>query len=551
MSVLFPILLLGGLILLHETGHFLMARLMGIHVETFSIGFGPKLMGFQGKQRGELPPTEYIIAPIPIGGYVKMLGQDPAEDVPEAVRRVSFQGAPAWRRFLVMAAGPVSNLLLPFVIFFFFFLGHDTVAPALAGTIVQDGPAYAAGLRPGDRIVSLDGEPVHAFWDFRELVRARPEQTVSVRWVRKGQEMSGEISIRGVTRVVNPKLRMTEYVGEVGLMPTYLEPIVDPAPGSLAARAGLHTWDRVVAVNGAPVKRLDAVLSALADHAQEPVALGVLRYEPEAIAGSPVRFELARGEQVTLPAAGEGPADRGLRSAEMVLRRVIAGSPADRAGLKPGDRIERVDGHAFPSWVFLRAKMSQMPRGHTFEIASSRDGVAQPPVEVTFEEVLAPAELQPDRKVTVFGAQALSALGEPEAIPNDDLVGYAAHQCVAQTLETIEMNARAVGGLFTGSTPLTDLGGPILITQLAARASDQGWAYFFRLMAWLSISLGLINLLPVPVLDGGQLLFLGIEAVRRKPVSLRTRQIAVYAGVAFVLVMLVLVFKNDLERMLF
>jgi regulator of sigma E protease len=118
-------------------------------------------------------------------------------------------------------------------------------------------------------------------------------------------------------------------------------------------------------------------------------------------------------------------------------------------------------------------------------------------------------------------------------------------------MHAIEMNFTAIMGLFSGKVPLKELGGPILIGQLAAETEDRGWAYFFRLMVWLSVSLGLINLLPIPILDGGHILFLAIEGIRRKPVSLRTRQVATYAGFAFIILLMVLVFKNDIERSFF
>ena len=128
------------------------------------------------------------------------------------------------------------------------------------------------------------------------------------------------------------------------------------------------------------------------------------------------------------------------------------------------------------------------------------------------------------------------------------MLGYALHHCVGKTVDAIELTFASIAGLISGNVPLNQLGGPILIGQLAAETSNRGWEYFFRLMIWLSVSLGLINLLPIPILDGGHIVFLAIEGIRRKPVSLRTRQIATYVGFAFIVVLMILVMKNDIQR---
>jgi regulator of sigma E protease len=249
----------------------------------------------------------------------------------------------------------------------------------------------------------------------------------------------------------------------------------------------------------------------------------------------------------TLPPA----ADRGLGSAELVVRRVVPGSPADKVGLRPGDRIVSLDGRRYGSGLFFEVALSAKGLGKTSELVWERDGALLPPVQMTLAEIADPTDLQKDRKAVIHGIETFAPQGMMELVPHERRLAYAVSKAVSESTFLIWLNFKAVTGLFTGRVPLKELGGPILIGQLAARTSNEGWGYFFKLMVWLSISLGLINLLPVPILDGGQILFLGIEAVRRRPVSLRTRQVATYLGMAFILVLMVLVFKNDIERAFF
>ncbi|MFT7578914.1 MAG: regulator of sigma E protease, partial [Myxococcota bacterium] len=163
-AALYIVLMIGGLIFFHELGHYVLARLMGVHVVEFSIGFGPKLFTIRGKKRHPaLPPTEFVIGALPIGGYVRMLGAEPGEDIADDIRDVALNFKPVWRRFLIAAAGPAFNLILPFIIFFIFGLLTTEKLPSVIGDVSPGTPAFDAGLRAGDRITGIDGEEV-AYW---------------------------------------------------------------------------------------------------------------------------------------------------------------------------------------------------------------------------------------------------------------------------------------------------------------------------------------------------------------------------------------------------
>jgi membrane-associated protease RseP (regulator of RpoE activity) len=630
MSVVYFVLLLGGLIFFHEFGHYIVARWMGVHVTTFSIGFGPKIFSFKGRRKhADVEPTEYVIALFPLGGFVAMLGADPNEEVAEAQRPVSFASKAIWRRFLIVSAGPVFNLILPVFIFFFLHLSHSDLAPSSIGTVVYDQPAWEGGIRPGDTITSMNGEAVDYWWQVADIISSHPGEPLAVEVDRHGETLALTVTPEGRDRVHSVELGIVQEKGRVGIAPTYAKSIVSVRAGSVAAKAGLKTWDRVVAIDGQPVDRLDRLEQLLRDASHRPTELSVIRFDATVEAG-PLDLALGQGLKVRLPASDESPG-RGIGSAEFVIRDVVKGSPAAKIGLKRGDRVLTLDGKRFPMWGFLVDTLVNAPKqtrftlrweresglqdtepfttdpdhelglafhdaaGRRLEVASvapesqaSRLGlrpgdrvthVGDLPVdsptgfseamraqtgsrelryhrrffEAEFElaRVDAPVRLQPDRKVQLFGAAVFSLQGFPDTIENNDVLGYALHHAFAKSWHAISMNFQAITGLFTGRVPLKELGGPIAIGQLAAETKDRGWSYFFRLMVWLSVSLGLINLLPIPILDGGHILFLAMEGIRRKPVSLRTRQIATYIGFALIIFLMVTAFKNDIQKAFF
>ena len=220
MSAVYFLLLLGGLIFFHELGHFLAARAMGVHVVTFSIGFGPTLLRFHGRPRGPWGPTEYVIAALPLGGYVRMLGDDPAEDLPEISRPVSFGAKSIWRRLLIVAAGPAFNLILPYFIFFGAGLMAHELTPSVVGMLDESGSAAAAGIEPGDRVVEVNGAEVRYFWQLQEHFGGGPGRTLDVVVDRPS---SGRVSVSLTPAVhqerVLPGIEVFEELGRVGIVP--------------------------------------------------------------------------------------------------------------------------------------------------------------------------------------------------------------------------------------------------------------------------------------------------------------------------------------------
>ena len=266
------ILLIGPLVFFHELGHFLFAKLFKVKVLRFSLGFGPAIPGLR-KKWGE---TEYQIAAFPLGGYVKMLGEDPTESVAEEDRKRSFQGASMWKRYIIVAAGPVFNLILPVIIFFFAWLSIDKTAPASVGTVLQGTPAHTAGLQPGDKIVEVNGVKTPYWRGAVEIIERRPQQATQFVILRKGQKKT--LTITPALHKKMTLLRVVKRIGRIGITLQYTRAQVGVIDGeSPARRAGLRTGDIVTSVNGAPVASWHELHLALKKEAGKPVRLTLLR----------------------------------------------------------------------------------------------------------------------------------------------------------------------------------------------------------------------------------------------------------------------------------
>ncbi|MBT9558062.1 MAG: RIP metalloprotease RseP [Myxococcales bacterium] len=544
MSIIYFVLMLGGLIFFHEFGHFLIARLFGVRVLEFSIGFGPKIGAFE---RGH---TTYRIGLLPLGGYVKMLGADPLNDAAEEVAPPdSFARKPLWQRSLIVLAGPVFNFILPLPIFFLLFLSEGLVPPATIGTMAPDGVAARAGLMPGDAVRSIDGDEIHGWWQLERAVSGSGGKPLTLGVERDGAALPPiTITPDVVTDIIAPELGLTRDVGRIQIELGYRRPVVMVAPGSAAAAAGLQSWDEIVAIGSTPVDRYTSVLKTLAG-LTEPTPLRVLRRVPMAGMNAEVaEFETRQALTVSFTLkAGDGTV--GLSSSEFVIADVAPDSAAAKAGLAAGDEIIAIDGMKKSSWGVLLNEIRSRP-GERCTLTVRRHGEDRA-VQLTFDVREEKGEFNTDSKEVVIGLSQRSGYAAPEPVENQSRLSFAAIRTWTETTRVFALTAASLAGLFTGKLGIKSMGGPIFIYEVASRTDSEGWNYFFTVMAWLSISLGLINLVPIPVLDGGHLLLFLMEGIRRRPLSLRTRQIAFYIGFSFIAVLMVLVFRNDIMRAYF
>ena len=427
-TILSFVFVLGVLIFVHELGHFIMARRIGVRVLTFSLGFGPKLLNIK---RGD---TEYCISAIPLGGYVKMAGENPEEERTGASDE--FLSKSKWQRFQVLVMGPVMNLVLAWVVMaLVLYQGAPVPAfetePVVVGTFQDDSVARAAGMEVGDRVVAVDGDPVENWKDFSMMIAPKANRQVTLQIDRNGQS---------IDKQVTPAARSKFEIGDLGMLPQLNPELRTVNPGEPAAEAGLRLGDVILSVNGERNIKDERVAELVRGHADKP-----LMFE--------VRRENGQVEQIA------------------VTPRVIG----DYARIGVGFWAYEVDEH----------------------------------------------------DPNVLEALQLSA---------------------AQNWEWTRLIMTTLKGLFTRDTPMKQLMGPIGIAEMSGNAAETGWISLFTLMAMISLNLGLLNLMPIPVLDGGHILILALEGVSRRDFSMKVKEKMLMVGFVVLLTLMVTVIYNDLTR---
>jgi regulator of sigma E protease len=425
-TILAFLFVLGVLIFVHELGHFLAARRLGIRVITFSLGFGPKILKVQ---RGD---TEYCVSIVPLGGYVKMAGENP--DDPRSGSREEFLSRTKWERFQVLIMGPVMNLLLAVIVMAFVLAqGAEIQAfqdqPPIVGWVQPGSPAEKAGIMPGDRILAVGTDEVETWDDLRLHVQIRPNRDVEVRLLRDGQTMT-------MTAHTGSLGRYEE--GSLGVLPNVNPLIKAVNPGEAADKAGIKAGDVVLAVNGQRMVLKEILGDTIAKNVDKEIDLLVRRNGDE----------------------------RHIR----VVPQKIGGK--GMIGVTLGDETK----------VF---------------------------------------------KPTPMEALKLS---------------------VVRNWQSSGLIFRTLGGLFTGETSVRQLQGPVGIAQLSGEAARTDFLSVLSLMAVLSLNLGLINLMPVPVLDGGHITIMALEGIARRDFSMQVKEKMLLAGFVMLMMLMVTVIYNDLTR---
>jgi regulator of sigma E protease len=538
--------LLGVLVLVHELGHFVFARLFDVKVLRFSLGFGPKLLAIT---HGE---TEYRLSLVPLGGYVRLLGEDPGEVIAPADRPRALGSKPLWQRYVVVVAGPAFNLLLPLLIYFVHYLGQRTLLPPTIGTVLPDQPAAAAGLLPGDRVESVDGRRIRYWEELERVISASAGKTLRFA-IKRGSDAE-ERDVTPIRIERSGALRASERVGWIGVSPRFHLPeigVLDPA--SPAAQAGLKTFDFITAVNGVPVGTWTEFARAIERAGASPLRLNYLRGGYSAVPFAHIEIE-EPGSAVVIPVAVFDPSGKrryetGILSAELFVFSVEPGSPADRIGLRRGDQIHDIDGTPLTHWDLLRERLAQNPEGR-FRVGWTSPGGVRREASFTQEVRSQRDAYMQDERRHVFGALNRLAWKTDPPVPITNRFGYAVGHAFERTGQIIVAMTLGFGQIVRGHVPLTALGGPIMIGYAAGIAAEQGFDQYLWLMALISVNLGLLNFLPVPILDGGLLVFFTLELFKRRPPSQRAREIATIVGLVVVVTLMLLALRNDVVRYL-
>ncbi len=429
-SIVAVVIVLGLMVLVHEWGHFLVARLFGVRVEVFSFGFGPRLWG---RRRGA---TDYRISALPLGGYVKMAGDNPSEE--RKGEPDEFLSKPRWQRVLIAVAGPVMNLLMAIVLTTgLFVFGTSQRAyvdqPVVIAGVLKDSPAEKAGIQPGDRVVEFRGIK-NPTWErvFLELLFASPGSSVPVTIERDGQLIQTTV----------------------------------------------HSAADEFEVVGYPA---------------EPVLVG----------------------------------------------KVTPGMPAERSGLQPGDEILQIQHQPVVSPIQLAAKIQQRSGQLTELLVQRGDRKLRLEVRPVWGD---PGDGLRRWQIGIGFRFAT----EKRSYPLSGAVVRAVWLNVKMTRQIVYV----VGQLFEGRMSLKQVEGPLGIARESGRAARRGLADVINLMAVISLNLGILNLLPVPILDGGHILMLAVEGILRRDLSIAVKERFVQVGLVFLLVIIAIVMYNDVLKLL-
>jgi regulator of sigma E protease len=550
MDLLYFVILVSSLIFVHELGHFLFAKAFGVKVITFSLGFGPKLLKLRGRE------TEYCISLLPLGGYVQMLESSKVDVVLPEDRKRTFESLPVFKRLVIVLAGPVMNLIFPVLLYFAVFVGDGPFLPPTVGIVLPNHPADGK-LLPGDRIMAIDGQEVGTFDEVKRIISSSPAKTLKLKVFRDNRHVDVEVTTEETVEhredVKTRELDLPQRVGTLGILPSAPAAVIGvPNPDSPAYRAGLRTFDVITNVGGIPVRRFMDLTNALSENAGETLPVTYLRPVgvPDALGGLADMAVFESGVVALTPdPSGSTLFERaGIELADLYLAIVPPDSYLYKAGLRPGDKILRLDDEPVPAWYTFCERVKAAPdKQHRIDFQAARDGrVRSGTFQIRREDYR--DDSGQTRSYYIFPQQHWVPLSAEERVEHPTPIRYAFTKAVEETVEVTRFTLVCLVRLLQGRLSLKSLSGPIAIYEVAGEEGRKGADNFVWVMALLSINLGLLNLLPVPVLDGGHLMFFAIEGALRKPLPLRTREIAHIIGMAILFGLMAMAFKNDVEK---
>jgi regulator of sigma E protease len=541
-------LLLGLLIFVHELGHFLVAKFFGVRVETFSLGFGKKIFCFK---KGE---TTYAISLIPLGGYVKMFGDDPNASIPDAEKDRAFLFKPLPQRIAVVLAGPLMNLVFAFAIFAAIAgLGED-MPGSYVGDIPTNSTAYSQGFRSGDHIVAVNGEKTPTWNLVQRKIGAAGERALEFLVERTGEAEPLKFEASTVWGDNDNIFSPTRRIGQIpGLTAESRSTVVGVSDAhGAAAQAGIQSLDLIEEVDGAKVSHwrdLEPAFAAAVKAGDKIVNLKVrdLQKDDKAEASRSVQMELPAGLAAD---SGDVTARLGLESAELYIFQIKKDSPADKAGIQAKDKVVSIDGQAIQTWdeVLKKVKSFDPAANKTMAFTVVRDGS-----EKTFEIRPEMTELmsikgQEEKRYTIGIVSGYFPVGpQPVFYRLSNPLEILTYGC-AQTWEWTEFVVMSMVRLIQGEVSAKNVGGVITIGRVASQSFAAGLSTFLKTMAIISINLFLLNLLPIPILDGGHLLFYTIEGLQGAPLSMRKMELAQQVGLMLLMFLMVFAFYNDIAN---
>ncbi len=549
LSIIGIVVLLSAVVFFHELGHYSVAKAFGIRVEVFSLGFGKKI--FERK----IGETQYCLSLLPFGGYVKLFGDDPNVEIAPAERRRAFLHQALYKRFLVVFAGPASNLILALVIYALLFFIGVPVPSNLIGGVTPQTAAWVSGLRDHDRILKLNDDSVSNWEEIHNIFEELVGNPVTLTIDRDGKKLKLSAPVSQV--------RYKNLYGKDDWHPSIEGLSVVPVasgvgisdPQSPAAKAGFRTGDLITKVGTRAVETSFELGRALAEAARKGPKVTVQYKRPEVKKNFADTSE--KTLQFTFPSKildADAPllSRLGFEPTPVFLKEISPDSPGEKAGLRPGDRLLSLDGQAIYDFDAVLDVVARAGRdARALAIRIRRDGkemeFAVRPLEKRMEHPLTHAVvtryLVGMSSAAMFSEEEKVELHIRRPVP---LVLRAVKECQYIVKEMMIGLSKMV----TGEISLKAVGGPVQIATIAGNGLRAGWAPFFQVIALISLNLFLLNLLPIPVLDGGHLFFYVIEGIIRRPVPLKAMEFATRVGLILLMSLLCLSLYNDVVRLI-
>jgi regulator of sigma E protease len=512
-KILVFVIFLGPLIFFHELGHFFFARLFGVRVEVFSIGFGPKIFKYLHKG------TEYALSIIPLGGYVKMFGDDPFSEAPltEEEKKVAFNHKSKFARFWIVFGGPLANLLLAYILYVGLLAGGEKVPETKVGVVAEKSLLAQKGLKTGDVLIGINDEKVLSFDDLN--IKGSIVEKITVR--RNDQNLDIPINLD-----LEPFI--TEFVGIVSLVrkPVFINKSGEKFYVSLEAKP----------------KELNVSFEESFDSFKgKGYIYKVIEKDGQST------LDLTSESEIT--AASDQKLTDVLKNlefypADLSVRNIVMSSPADRAGIKKGDILVSVNGVQLKSFEELRQNLQTFDDGKAVDVGVISGGV------VAVKSLIPEVKEVDKKKTKIIGIESGVEYVQPKLIvAKADNFGAAVTGAFTRTWDGIVKTFGGYKKLIMREVSLNNIGGPLAIGKVASDSLNISLSMFFRLMAIISINLGVINLFPIPVLDGGHIMFLIFETINGGPLSRRKLEIAQRFGVSVLFLLIFVALFNDISRL--
>ncbi|XGC80761.1 RIP metalloprotease RseP [Bdellovibrio bacteriovorus] len=545
LSAIVPfVILLGILIFVHELGHFLVARWCGVRVEVFSLGFGKKLLKFK---RGD---TTYALSLIPLGGYVKMFGEQGADNIPEEEKKYSFTHKNVWQRIAVVLAGPLMNFFFAILIFFTVaMVGEDAKTP-VAGDVTVSSPAYAAGFRSGDKIVSVNQKPISTWEDLQKTISLKEPQDLRLDVVveREGTKEVAQFAMDTKPERNPNVLSNFDYIANIeGLSPYSAGTTVGVLPNSPLHALGLKTGDTLTSINGQKVsywRQIEPLLTKL--NPKEPLTIEAMGVREGDKSEKPLTVTLAPLESMnSFTMQGLG-----FESSELYLSKVLENSPAEAAGLRSMDRLVSINNVTLQKWEDVISNIKSFDGKNPVDLVVLRNG-EKLNLKITPKMTTQMTAAGTEEKRYTIGISPIANIAVPELMTvKASGIGEALVRGTQKTWEVSVMTVMSFVKLFQGMISPKNIGGVISIGQAASETFKIGLTQFLQMMAIISVNLFILNLMPIPVLDGGHLVFYIIEVVKGAPLSIKKMEIAQQVGLALLMSLMIFALFNDFTRLL-